>query len=299
MHSNVVRERPGETEGMREIIRKLFHIAMRRIPASVAVRLHYLIHHGRVPNVRHPARFSEKIIHRKLFDRDPRLVIRSDKIAVREFVLSKLDRSFVIPIIWSGENLPAREERNWPVPFVMKSNNGSGTNIFVRSKDNIDWDVIEKKYRTWLLHSHSDWAGEWSYTQIKPKILVEPYVGDIAKLPIDYKFFVFAGRVEYIEVDTDQESESTRKRTFFDRNWVRQEFSLGYKTDYAHIARPHGLNDMIEAAEVLAEDIPYVSVDFYEIDGHPVFCEMTFYPDGGIAKFVPDSYDVKLGELWK
>jgi hypothetical protein len=34
---------------------------------------------------------------------------------------------------------------------------------------------------------------------------------------------------------------------------------------------------MIEAAEILAEDLPFVRIDFYEVGNVPKFGEMTFY----------------------
>ena len=36
---------------------------------------------------------------------------------------------------------------------------------------------------------------EWRYRHIPP-VLVEPFVGTDLELPVDYKFFVFDGRVE-------------------------------------------------------------------------------------------------------
>lgn len=277
-------------------MRRAFKAAMRALPAPVATRLHYLAHHGRLPNLRRPTRFSEKIIRRKLTDRDRRLPDRADKVLVKAFVARTLGANWVTPTLWSGSALPPREERGWPLPFVLKSNNGSGTNVFVRSEAERDWDVIEQTCAKWLSGSHADWAGEWLYAQIEPRLLVEPYLGALARLPLDYKFFVFRGRVEFIEVDTDRQSE--HKRTFFDRQWNRQDFALGYGLDRRAIARPSSLLAMMSAAERLAEDLPFVRIDFYEIDGAPVFGEMTFYPDAGIAKFVPDVYDLKFGALW-
>ena len=270
---------------------------MSRLPVPIAVRLHYAIHHNRIPNIKKPTRFTEKIVRRKLFDRNQRLADRADKIAVKSFVLNKLGDGYVTPIIWSGSSLPARDQRNWPIPFVLKSNNGSGANYFVRSKDDLNWNLIEKACNAWLSTSHASWAGEWLYAKIEPKLLVEPYIGELVALPLDYKLFVFGGRVEYIEVDTDRESD--HKRTFFDREWNRQDFSLGYRLDHRDLVRPNCLNEMINAAEKLSEDIPFVRIDFYEINGRPVFGEMTFYPDAGIARFVPDYYDSHFGKLWK
>lgn len=282
---------------MRELTRELFHAFMSQLPTHIAVRLHYAIHHKRFPNTRNPARFSEKIIFRKLFDRDQTLADRVDKIAVKAFVSNKIGAEYVTPTIWSGQSLPERSKRTWPIPYVMKSNNGSSTNYFVRSDEDVHWDHIERLCNKLLSATHASWTGEWLYTKIQPKLLVEPFISLASNLPLDYKLFVFGGRVEYIEVDTDREND--HKRTFFDRTWTRQEFSLGYKRDDRDIPPPTSLTEMIEAAEKLSDGIPFVRIDFYEIDGRPVFGEMTFYPDAGIAKFTPDLYDFKLGNLWK
>ena len=55
---------------------------------------------------------------------------------------------------------------------------------------------------------------------------------------------------------------------------------------------------MIQAAEILSEDISFVRVDFYEINNLPRFGEMTFYPESGWGKFMPPEFDRKIGELW-
>jgi len=282
---------------MYQITRELFHVFMSYLPTPIAVKLLYIIHQRRVPNTKNPKRFNEKIIRRKLIERDLRFSERADKVLVKDFVARKLGKAYVIPTIWSGAQLPAREHRNWPLPYVLKSNNGSGTNYFVRSKSDVNWDVIEAKCAKWLSDSHASWAGEWLYTNIQPKLLVEPFINAIGELPLDYKFFVFGGRVEYIQVDTDRETD--HKRTFFDRQWNRQGFSLGFPLSNREISRPICLDEMIRAAEQLAEDFPFVRVDLYEIDGQPLFGEMTFYPGAGCERFMPDAYDFEFGKLWK
>ena len=118
---------------MRKLLRPAFQFAMRCLPPRIAVQTHYLIHHKRRANIRRPVRFTEKVVHRKIFDRDARLPMMVDKIAVKEFVASRLGSEFVTPTLWSGERLPPLHERNWPIPFVIKTNNGSGTNVFVRN----------------------------------------------------------------------------------------------------------------------------------------------------------------------
>ena len=282
---------------MRRILRRAFLLALGALPASAAAPAHYFVHHRRLPNLARPTRFTEKVIRRKLFDRDPRLPTMADKVAVKEFVAATIGAQYVTPTLWSGESLPPLQERDWPVPYVLKANNGSGTNIFVRRADEVDWGAIESRCRTWLAASHARWAAEWAYAEIAPKLMVEPHIGDPSRLPLDYKLFVFGGTVRYVEVDTDRALD--HKRTFFDRDWRRQPFSLGYPLDPRPIARPASLEAMIAAAETLSEGFSFVRIDVYDIDGAPRFGEMTFYPDAGIARFSPDSVDLEFGALWR
>ena len=56
---------------------------------------------------------------------------------------------------------------------------------------------------------------------------------------------------------------------------------------------------MKELAEILSKNIPHVRVDFYEVDGHLYFGEMTFYDGSGFDKIEPIEWDYKLGQLIK
>jgi hypothetical protein len=55
---------------------------------------------------------------------------------------------------------------------------------------------------------------------------------------------------------------------------------------------------MLAAAETLGAGFDFVRNDFYEIDGKPMFGEMTFYPGSGLDKFNPVSLDKMLGQQW-
>ena len=54
---------------------------------------------------------------------------------------------------------------------------------------------------------------------------------------------------------------------------------------------------MLELASKLASNIPFVRVDFYEINGQIYFGELTFFPASGMSKFSPEIWDEKLGNL--
>lgn len=244
-----------------------------------------------------PRTFSEKIQRMKLFDRDPRLPQRENKILIKEFVAKKLGEAWVTPTLWQGEYLPPLALRTWPIPFVIKANNGCGWNIFVRQESDLNWPQIEKVTAEWRESPFGVDLGEWLYSEIKPGLLVEPFIGGLSELPIDYKLWTFNGKVEFIQVDTDREHE--HKRTMFDRSWNNLPFTYVYRADPRPIQKPQSLQRMIEAAEILAEDFPFVRVDFYESANQPKFGEMSFYPESGFGRFDPPEWDTKLGQLWR
>jgi hypothetical protein len=259
------------------------------------IRLLFLRSHHRLPNLRHPRTFSEKIQHYKLFHRDPRLPALADKVLVKDHVAHVLGREWLNPTIWSGPVLPPRAQRTWPIPYVIKANHGCAWMHFVRSPEDQDWDRIEKLTSRWMSRSYGVSEGEWQYGEIRRQILVEPCLGGPAGLPWDYKFWVFGGRVHYIEIDTGRGV--NHRRVFYDRNWVRQPFTYKTPMDPRSFEPPPSFESMLRAAERLAEPFPFVRVDFYDVDGQPLFGEMTFTPTSGWGVFTPDAWDAEFGRL--
>ena len=54
---------------------------------------------------------------------------------------------------------------------------------------------------------------------------------------------------------------------------------------------------MIEFSKILSKDIPFLRVDWYEVNGKLYFGELTFYSNSGYEKFDPESYNLKMGKL--
>lgn len=257
--------------------------------ARLRISITYLWRHHRLPDLTNPCRFTEFVQHRKLFDRDPRLPICSDKVAAKAFVAQRLGPDWVTPTLWHGTELPV--EPVWPLPLVIKSRHGCNQRAFVRSSG-CDWSALQRLSAGWTAQTYGQWLDEWLYTRIPAGLLIEPFIGKDGQLPLDYKLYVFGGRVACIQVHLDRE---TRHRwILFDRTWRR----LSATTKDADPAMPTALERMIEAAETLGQGFDFVRVDFYEIDGQPRFGEMTFYPGSGLDPFDPPQIDLMLGALW-
>ena len=56
---------------------------------------------------------------------------------------------------------------------------------------------------------------------------------------------------------------------------------------------------MLKFSKILSDNIPFVRVDWYEINGKLYFGEMTFYPGNGYEEFKPLVWDKKIGDLIK
>lgn len=253
------------------------------------ILLTYLWRHRRLPRLDAPALFTELVQHRKLFNGDPRLPLLSDNITVKPWVADRLGADWLIPTLWEGPELP--EESAWPTPFFVKSSHGCNQRAFIRSGEE-DWQEVRHRARQWTSGTYGRLLDEWAYRDLTPGLLVEPFVGQTNALPIDYKFYVFAGRVEFIQVHLDREN--AHRWIQLDRNWHR----VSAQTADARPVRPPKLDQMIAAAETLGQDFDFVRVDLYAVGDRLLFGEMTFYPGSGLDPFAPASLDAEIGSCW-
>ncbi len=259
-------------------------------PAAVRARiaLTYLWRHGRLPDLAAPTRFTELVQLRKLHDRDPRLPLLADKVRVKAHVAARLGAEWVIPTLWHGDALPTVPP--WAPPFVVKSRHGCKHCAFVRTGTE-DWSAIRRQARRWMRSPYGLWLDEWLYRRIERGLLVEPFIADRGALPVDYKLYVFAGRVAFVQVHLSREH--AHRWILFDSAW------RCVSDPTAAVPPPRSLAAMVAAAEDLGRDFDFVRIDFYEVRGAPLFGEMTFYPGSGLDRFSPSSLDERIGALWR
>jgi hypothetical protein len=259
-----------------------------RLLRRARVQLTYVWRHGRFARLSAPTLLTEHIQARKLGARDPRMAPLADKVAVKAHVAALLGPEWVTPTLWRGDALP--DQPVWPMPFVVKSRHGCGHIQVVRNV--ADYARARKKSSRWMRCSYGRWLDEWIYRDIPRGLLVEPFIGSGPHLPVDYKLFVFGGRVRCIQVHLERE---TRHRWIvFDRAWTR----LSRLTADVDPSPPPSLAAMIAAAERLGASFDFVRADFYDAGGHPRFGELTFFPGSGLERVEPPSLDWAMGEWW-
>ena len=249
-----------------------------------------------------PRTLNEKLNWMKLNYRAPLQKIAADKYAVRAHVAAKVGEKYLIPLIRKCDRAEEIRFAELPAAFVLKTNHGSGQNWIVKDKARADERKVIRKFREWMATSHYVASREWPYKGMQPAIVAEQLLLDEGgRIPSDFKFHCFGGKVAAIQVDLDRES--AHRRNFYDLDWKLQPFVWTEWEDGKPswpngraVERPAALTEMVQVAEKLASDFPYARIDLFYCGGRVYFGEITFYHGGAFERFDPPEFDRIVGE---
>lgn len=274
-----------------------------RIADEKYLKKRFLFFQGYPLNLNDPQTLNEKLQWLKLNDKRDIHVTYADKYLVRNYIAANFGKDLLIPLLFSTTNYREIRAENLPdTPFILKASHDSGSNLIVRDKNEIDWKRARVDCHWWLLRKYAYQGREWWYNRMKPRIVAEKLlVTASGKIPNDYKLNCINGKVEFIYVSIDREG--SNKRNIYDKDWKPLHFTWAHpKKDAAHlrgeeIAPPSNLKRMIEIAEKVAQQFPYVRVDFYEVDDKLYFGEITQCHGGGFDQMRPIEWDYKWGKM--
>lgn len=282
-----------------------------RLPSKMYLNILYKKKIGDKINWKHPIAFNEKLQWLKVYDKNPNYTQMVDKIEVKKYLVKYLRKEgiknpeqYLIPTIKVYDNFEDINFDKLPKRFVMKCTHDSGGTVICKDKErflsNKEIFTSAKKKIQASLKRNYYWKGrEWPYKNVKPRIIIEEYMENSGEEELsDYKFMCFNGEVKMIFTCTERYADGL-KVTFFDTQWKKMPFERHYPASKKEIKKPKNLKKMIELAEILSKDIPFVRVDFYEINGKIYFGELTFYPGTGMEEFTPKIWDKKIGEWIK
>lgn len=261
---------------------------------EIYIKLIYRLSMGKPLNLENPQTFSEKLQWLKLYNHRPEYTDMVDKYKVRQYVEDRIGSEHLIPLIGVWDSPNDIDFDSLPNQFVLKCNHDSGGWVICKDKSTLDID----KCRRFLLkrfRRNFFWnAREWPYKNVRKRIVAEKYMVDESGVELkDYKFFCFDGHCKAIFIATNRGVDT--RFDFYDRDFNHLPFTNGHPNADVPPARPTNLDEMITIAEKLAEGIPQVRVDLYDVYQHVYFGEMTFFHWGGKKPFYPDSWDYVLG----
>lgn len=280
--------------------RNLYKI-LELLPDSWVIRLQYYAALGRKLNLKEPKRFTEKIEWYKLNYKNPLMTICADKYLVRSYVEEKGFIELLPELYGVYDSFDEIDFSILPNAFAIKCNNGSGTNIFIKDKNQMDINKIERIVRSWDKVNTLSIGREWVYKDIEQKIVIEELLIPLDDFQVnyglnDYKVMCFNGEAKYIWVDINRSDE--HQRNFYDLDWNLLQVTSDKPQYPGDIKKPVGLDQMIETATTFSKDFPFVRVDYYNLNDTVYVGELTFYPWSGTVQFTPDSFDYHLGELF-
>lgn len=249
-------------------------------------------------NLENPQSFNEKLQWLKLYDRNSAYTPMVDKYAVRDYISQKIGEEYLIPLV--GGPWRSFEEIDFdalPDQFVLKCTHDSGGIVICKDKKTLNKKQAKRNIEKALKRNYFLPCREWPYKNVIPQIIAEKMMVDESGIELkDYKFMCFGGEIKCTFVCTDRFSTEGLHVTFFDREWNVMPFTRHYPAKKDGVPKPAAYERMIALAEVLSKDIPFVRVDFYDINGLVYFGELTFYPGSGFEEFTPEEWDYRLGQ---
>lgn len=266
---------------------------------------------GKTLNLKEPKSFNEKLQWLKLYYRRPDYTMMADKFAVRPYIAGKIGEEHLVPLLGVWDTPDDIDFDALPDQFVLKCNHNSGLGLCIcKDKSKLDISRVKTELRKGLEEDYSAVSREWQYRDIPRKIMCEKYMKDEKQTEttgiINYKVSCFNGIPKYIYVSRNVEGKKNDRLSLLTPEWENAPFSHGRYLPFDEIPpKPVNYEKMLEYSKILSRDIPYVRVDFYEIDSQLYFSELTFTIASGFTRYNPEGSDELIGswltlpEKWK
>lgn len=253
-------------------------------------------------DLKNPKSFSQKIVWKKIYDRNPLLPIVADKYKVRSYIRDCLGKEkadkFLVPLLFASTDPETIPFVDLGEEYIIKANHNSGPPFIVEKGTLPDTKNIILSLKKQLREPYGIFKHEWAYGKIKKRmIIVEKLLRDEnGKIPKDYKFHMIKGKCAFVQVDFDRFTDHSR--SLYGRNWrfiknTTLKFKQGPET-----AKPTNFESMLALAEELSHPFDYLRVDLYSIKDKIYIGEMTHYPGSGMEKITPQPFDFELGKYW-
>lgn len=290
----MLKERLHENKFKRALVAPFRNI-IKTLSKTTYVKLEYkyITHHK--CNLKNPTRYTEKLQYLRLFvfPKNKDVIRCASRDGVREYLKEIGEEDKLIPIYGIYDKFDDIDFDKLPQKFVLKCTHACAFNYICFDKNKIDKVNLKKTFDNWLSINYGKKTCEMHYSSIKPRIIIEKYIGNY---PDEYKFHVFNGKARYLYLVTGRNSDIKYNNYYIDFTpFDGAQFNGWEKRNEEEIKKSSRYDEMVLLAEKLAKPFPFVRVDLYEIDGQIYFGEMTFTPAKGTLILDDDKCDYEIG----
>lgn len=258
-------------------------------------------------DIMHPITYTEKIQWYKIFytQKDGQDLIRVvDKYLFKDYIKEQIGEGYTIPLYGVYENIEDMV-KGWhllPQEFVLKStlsSNGHHVKFIHNKFGGAQLNQLKEELNNWFKSKNMLCNSLCrAYHSGIPRIIAEKYIENAKDQLFDYKFYCFDGKPFCIETCMERFLGGVPPFTFYDLDWKKMDVQSG-NHPHTNVPKPKHFDEMLELSKRLSKGFPHVRVDFFDTDDKLYVAEMTLYTAGGYQKYTPDSFNVKMGELFR
>lgn len=268
----------------------------RLIPQGAYLRWAYRLELGRRLDLEAPRTFTEK--QQWLKGRGERFSALADGAAAREYALEALGPGYLAPLVGlydRAEQIPWQSLRG---KVVARCTHGAWEGLILEGGEGAGTRRARGQLRRWL-GRRGDGAGrDPIYRGIRPRVLVERYLGEGEGQALEYRVMCFNGAPEIIQAH--QRGAGRYAVTFYAADGRR----LGISWRGHPVTGPARLEEgtllrLLSAGLALARrgGTPYLRADFYWAKERLWFSRLAFSDDSGFQGFRLEAADRYLGGL--
>lgn len=256
--------------------------------------------HGRWPTPALPLSANDKFYWRKAFDRDPRFVTLSDKLACKDWVHRQGLEIRTARVLWTGTDAALIPDALLASRVLVKATHGSGTNILLHAPP-ADRARFNRQANRFLRRNTGARRAEWGYYDVPRKLFVEEMLADAGPVLEEIKFYTFGTRIERavrifdrfgdMGGQTLEPDEAGRLRLSEQPMVLRPEVIVTRPL-------PATWERCVTLARALGRDFDHMRVDLLT-DGTDVWLgEMTVYNQGGFIAYTGHDPEVQISRAW-
>lgn len=244
-------------------------------------------------NLDDPQTFNEKLNWLKLHDRKPLYTQLADKYTAKAYVGAKIGPKYVVPMYGTWNFFEEIDFDQLPNQFVLKTTHDSSGVTVCRDKQTFNKAAARAKIKRSLKRKFYYMAREWPYKNIQPRVIAEQFLDDHSGHELtDYKFWCFNGIPKVVYCTNKA---ANIYENFYDMDFNPLPINHGFSRHIPEFTKPKQFELMKELAAQLSKGIPFVRIDFFNVQDHVYFGEFTFYDWGGMRPFTPSHWDKEIG----